>query len=279
MSQSKRWCYTLNNYDPDDALSMLGIPCTFHIMGKEVSSTGTSHLQGYIIFENNKRLNGVKKIQPSAHWEVARGTTEDNVKYCSKDGDYEVVGTKPLSKVEIGQKERERWILILQHAKQGTLEEHDPKVYYQTYSTAEKLASKYAKPKAIEKTVNVFWGATATGKSYDAWMQSGPDTFVKDPRSKFWYGYSGQKNMIIDEFRGGIDISHMLRWLDRYPLIVEIKNGSSVCEVENIWITSNLHPRDWYPDLDEETKAALLRRTKVTRYWGVLGKDVTKTQD
>lgn len=277
---SKRWCYTLNNYDPDDALVFLGTPCTYHIMGKEMSTTGTPHLQGYIIFEVNKRLSGVKKVHPSAHWEIAKGTTEDNFKYCSKENDYQEVGTKPKSKEQLGLEEKERWKLILHHAKEGTLEDHDPKVYYQTYATAEKLAARYAKPKALPKTVNVFYGATGTGKSYDAWQQAGSDdTFIKDPRSRFWYGYSGQKNMIIDEFRGGIDIAHMLRWLDHYPLMVEIKNGSLSCNVENIWITSNLHPRDWYPDIDEETKLALIRRIKVTRYWGVLGKDVTKTSE
>jgi len=29
------------------------------------------------------------------------------------------------------------------------------------------------------------------------------------------------------------------------------------------WITSNLHPLDWYPDLDKETAAALIRRLEI----------------
>jgi len=35
---------------------------------------------------------------------------------------------------------------------------------------------------------------------------------------------------------------------------------------ETIYITSNLHPNDWYPDLDDETKAALLRRLNITHF-------------
>jgi len=278
MSTSKRWCYTLNNYDADEALILLTTPCTYHIQGKEVSSTGTPHLQGYIILEKTQRLSGLKKIHPHAHWEIAKGTTEENIKYCSKENNYEEIGQRPKSSKAIGEDERERWSLILKHAKEGTLEQHDPSTFFRHYSTAERIYAEYARPKPIERTCNVFYGATGTGKSYDACSQTDPnDTFVKDPRSRFWYGYSGQKNMIIDEFRGGIDIAHLLRWLDRYPYNVEIKNSNRVCKVENIWITSNLHPRDWYPDLDEDTRNALLRRIKVTRYWGVLGKDVTKT--
>jgi hypothetical protein len=33
-----------------------------------------------------------------------------------------------------------------------------------------------------------------------------------------------------------------------------------------IWITSNLDPQDWYPDLDPDTKAALMRRLTITHF-------------
>jgi len=52
----------------------------------------------------------------------------------------------------------------------------------------------------------------------------------------------------------------MLRWLDRYPVRVERKGNSTVLLAEQIWITSNLHPDAWYPELDLETKMAFLRR-------------------
>lgn len=71
---------------------------------------------------------------------------------------------------------------------------------------------------------------------------------------------------MVDEFRGGIDIAHLLRWLDRYPVIVELKGSSTVLRANKIWITSNLSPDDWYPDLDQETKAALRRRMRVTHF-------------
>lgn len=58
----------------------------------------------------------------------------------------------------------------------------------------------------------------------------------------------------------------MLRWLDRYPVLVEVK-GSTVCfKARVIWMTSNLHPRDWYPDLDPETLSALMRRINIVHF-------------
>ena len=86
------------------------------------------------------------------------------------------------------------------------------------------------------------------------------DAYPKDPRTKFWDGYKGHKYVVMDEFRGSIDISHLLRWMDRYPVIVEVKGSSSVLVAEKIWITSNLHPKDWFFGLDDLTYAALERR-------------------
>lgn len=112
----------------------------------------------------------------------------------------------------------------------------------------------------------MYYGATGTGKSRKAHEEAGVGAYVKDPRSKFWCGYRGESHVIIDEFRGGIDVSHMLRWLDRYPVRVEIKGSSVPLKADKIWITSNLHPDDWWPDLDEETKRAIRRRVQITHF-------------
>jgi len=248
--------------------------CKYMIYGHEVApTTGTKHLQGYIVFKGNQRLSAVKKHLPTAHWAKAKGDFASNYAYCTKeDPCFFEKGTKTKTRKEIGEAERERWSKIIAHAKAGTLEDHDPKVYFIHYNTAAKLQAKYEKPEKIIKTVKVFWGSTGSGKSWTAWQEAGDDAFVKDPRSKFWYGYSGQENVIIDEFRGGIDIAHILRWLDDYPVMVEIKGSSCALKVKNIWITSNLHPKDWYPELDSETQAALLRRVKVTEFHNFFNK-------
>ena len=121
-------------------------------------------------------------------------------------------------------------------------------------------------PKAIVRTCDVFWGTTGTGKSRRAWEEAGDIVYAKDPRTKWWCGYRGEKNVIIDEFRGTIDIAHLLRWLDRYPVCVEIKGASRPLNCERFWITSNVDPRKWYPEIDEETLAALLRRLNITHF-------------
>lgn len=118
----------------------------------------------------------------------------------------------------------------------------------------------------MERSTRVYWGGTGTGKSRLAFEEAGQGAYPKDPRTKFWCGYNGQESVIIDEFRGGIDIGHLLRWLDRYPVIVEVKGGAHVLRATKFWITSNLSPDAWYPDIDEETRLALRRRLTVVHF-------------
>ena len=105
-----------------------------------------------------------------------------------------------------------------------------------------------------------------TGKSRRAWAEAGESAYAKCPRSKFWDGYQDQKHVVFDEFRGGIDVSHLLRWFDRYPVRVEIKGSSRPLHACRIWITSNVDPRLWYPELDSATLDALLRRLTITHF-------------
>jgi len=151
-------------------------------------------------------------------------------------------------------------------ATSGQLLEVDANIRVVHYRTLRTICADHSKPPAIVRTVQVFWGSTGTGKSRTAWDELGLDSYCKDPRSKFWDGYRDQRNVIVDEFRGSIDIAHILRWTDRYPVNVEIKGSALPLLAENIIFTSNLHPKDWYPDLDQETMNALLRRLKIKHF-------------
>lgn len=95
---SRRWCFTLNNYDEAELVSLretLSKEARYAIFGKEKGESGTPHLQGYVSFSKTYRLKGVKKlVGERSHCEVAKGSEEDNFKYCSKDGDFEEFGAR-----------------------------------------------------------------------------------------------------------------------------------------------------------------------------------------
>lgn len=164
------------------------------------------------------------------------------------------------------------WDRIRSLASSGEMGTIPSEIYIRYYTNLHKIRVDSEKPNFRSVTAHVYWGPTGTGKSHTAWDRAGPDAFSKDPRTKFWCGYQGQSVIIIDEFRGAIDISHMLRWLDRYPCRVETKGSSRILNGTSFYITSNLHPREWYSDLDPETYQALERRLTITNFLNFFNK-------
>lgn len=103
MTRSKYWCFTLNNYEPNDETEAQAIDCQYLVYGREVGENGTRHLQGYIEFLTRKRLDTVRRLfSGRAHWEPRRGTASEASNYCEKDGDVFQKGT--MTDVRPGQR-------------------------------------------------------------------------------------------------------------------------------------------------------------------------------
>lgn len=155
------------------------------------------------------------------------------------------------------------WNQIRKDASTGNLEAIPSDIYIRYYQNLHRIRADNIQPTFRDTKVICYWGPTGTGKSHRSWTEATENAYSKDPRTKFWCGYQNQQNVIIDEFRGAIDISHILRWLDKYPVRVETKGSSRPLLATNFWITSNLHPSDWYPTIDAETLGALYRRLNI----------------
>ena len=87
----RRYCFVLNNWSEAE-LNTLTHEFTnlrgLYIIGKETGESGTPHLQGYVEYKNAINLKTLRNINNRVHWDAAKGTKADNIKYCSKDGDY-----------------------------------------------------------------------------------------------------------------------------------------------------------------------------------------------
>lgn len=228
-------------------------------------NTEYDHWQVFVAFCRKKSMAQVKEVfGRTTHCELTR--SESVIEYVWKDET-----AVPDTRFEFGAKPIRRnsqtdWEQVWKDAQKGDLDAIPPNIRVVSYRTLRAIGSDYDKPRPIVRTCFVFWGLTGTGKSRRAWEEAGLDAYAKDPKTKFWCGYQGESNVVLDEFRGGIDIAHMLRWLDRYPVRVEIKGSSRPLVAGTIWITSNLEPKWWYPDVDEQTKDALMRRLTITEF-------------
>lgn len=203
-------------------------------------------------------------LPPGSHCEPTRSTAAEE--YVWKD-DTAVEGTR----FELGEKPFNRnnptdWTQIRDLAKRGRTEEVPADIYVRYYGNIKRIEKDHLKPTRHPKTNKIYWGAAGSGKSTQAWEEAGYDAYPKDPCTKFWDGYLGHENVVVDEFRGKIDISHILRWTDQFPVVFENKFGGICSAVQRFWFTSNVNPKDWYPDSDPETIRALLRRFEITEF-------------
>lgn len=221
-------------------------------------STGYEHYQCVVAFSKKVSLSGVTGIfGVGIHAEISRSEAANDY-VCKED-------TRVAPPFESGAKpiqlnSKTDWDSVWTHAVAGRVESIPSRIRLVCYNSIRSIRCDYQKPVEVEKQVYVFWGPTGTGKSRRAWTEAGADAYPKCPRTKFWCGYQGEQNVVIDEFRGTIDIAQLLRWTDRYPVRVEIKGSARPLDARRIWITSNLEPYRWYPDLDPETFSALERR-------------------
>jgi len=231
----------------------------------ELGEGGFLHWQVFIAFTQKKSLRQLQELLGTrGHYELSR--SESATTYVWKE-DTRVPGTQ----FEFGAKpirvnSAVDWEEVWSSAQEIDLMAIPASVRVRCYSTIIRIGKDFAVPIGMERTCSVFWGSTGTGKSRRAWDEAGLDCYSKDPRTKWWDGYRGQQHVVIDEFRGAIDISHLLRWLDRYPVRVETKGGAIPLSANKFWITSNLNPREWYSELDSDTLNALLRRLNIIHF-------------
>lgn len=229
---------------------------------EEGGETGYRHYQLLVVLSRKQSLSGVKSIYGSTvHAELTRSSAANDYvwKEDTRIGEPFEKGTLPTQR-----NRKKDWDAIWLAATEGDLSQVPADVRVQHYRTLRTIRADFAVPEAMVRQCFVYCGRTGTGKSRRAWDEAGLSAYPKDPRTKFWDGYRDQEHVVIDEFRGDIHISHILRWLDRYPCIVEIKGASVVLRAKKIWITSNLHPDYWFPEADQETKDAVMRRLEIT---------------
>jgi hypothetical protein len=93
VSAKKRYCFTLNNYSEEELNNLIGFfssnSSNKYIIGKERGELkDTPHLQCYCNFSTKIRFSAIKKINERLHIEPCRGNELENIKYCSKEGNF-----------------------------------------------------------------------------------------------------------------------------------------------------------------------------------------------
>lgn len=148
------------------------------------------------------------------------------------------------------------------------IQENHPVTYIRYHSGIDKLIRAQVKPRTTKPTVFVFWGKSRSGKSTLAHEHAkslcGDSIYIISKNNKqeySWDDYTGQKAVIFNDFYGGgYPISSLLNLLDRWPNKVRMLYGTREFTSEYIFFTSNVHPRQWYKNVDGDRLVALRNR-------------------
>ena len=273
----RNFCFTLNNYTNEELkyIQELGLKeYRYIIVGQEIApSTGTPHLQGFVIWNNAKSLKAsIKKLPKRAHVEVCKGTPYENYMYCNKDGN--VVWEHGDRPEKVGQGKRNDLLEIKNKIKNNinikTLLEEDDIVNYQQLKYAEYLKKYYEVKRDWKTEVKWYYGATGTGKTKTAYeemveeAQNEDNIYFSMDTGKWWEGYDAQEYVIIDDMRADFLKYHqLLKLLDRYPYKVETKGSTRQFVAKKIIITSAYHPGEMYQT--REDLGQLIRRIDIIK--------------
>lgn len=290
-SRAKNWCFTLHLTEPlppgnaEDPLVVEppGWPWTgvrfAACQAEQCPTSGRYHLQGYAQFEASKRLTQLKAILPGAHWEVARGSPDQNFEYCTKL-ETRVPG---YTFFQFGEREAAtrqgracavsdcvRFIAGNVSVTEAEVLEAYPSVWVRYPGLIGRIRSAQLGSGGLRDVrVDLYYGPTGTGKSALAYRDY-PRAYRK-PAGKWWDRYLGEQECIFDDYDGSwMPCTDLLRTLDRYPFLVEIKGNYTNLRVTHFIITTNIPIELWYSahyEKHPEHLAALRRRITMVRHY------------
>lgn len=254
----RSWIFVINNYTDEDVSAVTSVPAKRIICGKEVGESGTPHLQGAIVFSKAHRAGAVcRMLGGRAHVEKMRGKWSDQ-DYCGKDG--EIVRQEDNSAQGQRTDLEEFRDAIKAGATTKKLYEEHTSAMMRYYKSAANYQAALAKEKFKawrDVKVTVLWGVGGTGKSRMALYNNDgtpKENLYVVPQSenlKWWCGYEGEDEILIDEFRGSTcTFGRWLRLMDGHRMQLETKGGLTHAGWTKVWITSNISPDDWWLGYD-----------------------------
>ena len=214
---------------------------TYCIGQKELSDSGLEHWQFVVGLARKSRLTAIKRLFPQqTHFELTRSDAAHS--YVHKE-DTAIAGSQfSYGDLPLRRNNKTDWKKVRDLAKAGSMDDIPDDVFIRYYSSLQRIRVEHSRAGfRHDIRVIVFHGGTGLGKTRRAWHEA-PNAYIKNPNTKWWDSYRGEKEVILDEFTGRFDISYLLTWLDRYPCMVECKGSSAHLQAETLYITSNLSP-------------------------------------
>lgn len=299
-STSRKWQITINNpiekgFTHEEIKSRIEQlkNTSYWCMCDEVGNKEhTYHTHVFIYRPSPIRFSKLKKHFEGAHFEMARGTSQENRDYIRKEGKY-INSNKTETNLkdtfeEFGecleehQGARNDLTALYDMIKDGMsnfeILEENPNYMKQLDKIdkcRELMRYEEFKNKLRDIQVEYWYGIPGAGKTSGVLERYGYEnvyrvTDMKNP----WDGYRGQDVVLFDDFAGDVEITKLLIWLDRYPLELPCRYNNKTACYTKVYFTSN-KPLDqlytWIQREEPETWRALLRRIHCVKHFSEKG--------
>ena len=298
-SRSRKWQVTINN--PVDKgfthgwlRELLGgfKSLVYWCMSDEIGENGTFHTHIYMACSEAVRFSTLKKRFEGAHFEMARGTSQQNRDYVFKEGKWEKDKKKETNLVntheEYGQMpiesqgQRNDLTDLYDRIKSGMSDyeilEECPQYLFQIdrISRARQTVKENEFKDSFRNIVVTYvFGATGSGKTRTIMEEYGySKVFRVTDYDHPFDGYHGQDVIVFEEFRSGLKIQDMLNYLDGYPLELPCRYANKVACYTKVYIVTNLPPDRQYEIIQQEhqeTWKAFKRRIHKIKEYSALG--------
>lgn len=287
-SQSRKWQITINN--PKDSgftqdVIELGLgefkSIIYWCMSDEVGEKGTYHTHVYMAFKSAVRFSTLKNKFPTAHIEMARGTSQQNRDYVFKEGKWKddeksetnlpethrEFGEMPIEKQGARNDLIELYNMIKSGLSNYEIIEENPSFMFRIDGierARQTIREDEFKDVFRELEVTYIFGKTGTGKTRDVMEKYGYSSVyrVTDYDNPF-DSYKGQDVIVFEEFRSGLKIQDMLNYLDGYPLELPCRYSNKVACFTKVYLITNVELEEQYKGVQlehPETWNAFLRR-------------------
>lgn len=232
-------------------------------------SSGRFHHQGFLHTVKKMTEFAVRK-KIGGYASYMNGTIEQNEAYCSKASELTEYGTKPRQGARLDLSSYVKKV----HAGELSINQiliDDPISFHQYGRTLQAAEDAYLiQKKRTEMTIGIWlYGPTGSGKSHRALefaSSQGAEIFYHNPEDKGWWDlYHHQPVTILDDFRGSISYSFLLRLVDKYDVSVPRRCKSPIPFTSRyLIVTSALSPTECYHNLSaNDSLAQLMRRFHV----------------
>jgi len=268
-----RFVFTLNNYTPEEeqVIQLLGttLKMKWLIYGREVGEQGTPHLQGAAVIGRQLAWKTIKNsFPPRTHLEEMKGTPRESFTYCTKeDKNYYQFGDEPKPGKRNDLLDAVAALRKSSSFRDFVKDDQNASVYVKYTRGLTAFRSLLREPRSPARPPTVYWlhGPTGAGKTKHAWeflqyyFGTDQETWISNGSLRWFDGYDGHRGAILDDIRAdSIPYNQLLRVLDRYPLRVEYKGGTTDWIPQIIIITAPMDPYQFFRVGDDIEQ--LLRR-------------------